>query len=164
MDLKAALSERNDIRFKLSNERELHTTIRQGLHELHELYRADKKQFSPENIEFLQGLNVLADQLEQYIEGIDDCSRLRHKLLTLREDFRCMKVCLRVEKEIRGLEEKLPAIHELEETRKRGRFMKRKVELESNAEPCPREHAMEIRERSNGWFWGRTKYPRCHHT
>jgi hypothetical protein len=56
----------------------------------------------------------------------------------LSDNLRGLKVCVRVEKEIRELIERLPEIQRIEGDRGQAGFIKRKIELESRATPCRR--------------------------
>jgi hypothetical protein len=69
-----ALKEIRDSLYTVANENELLELIRSRLSDLRTSYRADKSPFTPEDIKFLKGLNAIADQLEQFVEAIEEAS------------------------------------------------------------------------------------------
>lgn len=164
------------LRFSLDNitaEDELLVVIADQLTALRQSFSSHRSLFAPSDIEFLKGLNVISDHLRAFIElkeellnvgSLKEYSDIMGRLTRTRAALACFPVAKRVAKEIRELNERLPAIREQAETQQQFRNDARIRDLEQNPRRCPRNHPMVIRKGRQGYFWGCSRYPFCHET
>ena len=97
------------------------------------------------------------DSLREYTEIVS-------RLTEIKDALRAHAVAKRVRKELRELNERLPAIRENDEAQRKCRINARIQNLEQTARHCRRHHPMVIREGQDGYFWGCSRYPFCHAT
>lgn len=154
------------------NEQRVLVAISEGLRKLRDMYRADRRAFSDEQIQFLQKARDLEVPLRRFIEltseldYIDDretYTSLLEALEALEQQLEGQAVVLRVRKEIRELRGKLPDLIRVEQDRWNAARTRRKRHIEEGAPTCKHGHLMEIKERQEDGasFWSCTEFPHC---
>ncbi len=130
--------------------------------------------FSPSHMEFLKKMASISHALVSFIElkdeladvdTLEEYTAMAGRLVRIKDTLAPFAVGMRVMKEIRELNEKLPNIRERDNANRNFRVSTRILDLEGNPPKyCPRKHAMVIRGGSEGYFWGCGKYPFCRET
>jgi hypothetical protein len=170
MEVRQTIDELRSSLERVIAEDELLGVIGDRLTHLRRLFPSHRSFFTPSDIEFLKGLSVISDHLRAFIElkeellNVDSLKEYEDIVLRLthaKTALACFPVVRRVAKEIRALNERLPAIREHDEAQRRFRLNARIVDLEKNPRPCRRNHPMVIREGTHGHFWGCSRYPFC---
>lgn len=170
MDLQRITQE---LRFSLEHiisEEELNHAIIERLTSLRQSFSSHRSLFTPEHIEFLKNLAAISGQLQSFIEmkdeladvdTLEDYEVIVNRLVDIKRRLGPCAVRVRVMKEIRELNEKLPAIREQDGAKRQIRVNTRIADLEQNAPHCLHHHAMAIRNGRYGHFWGCSQYPFC---
>ena len=91
-------------------------------------------------------------------------AKIVNRLTEIKDAVGAYAVAKRVRKEIRELNERLPAIRQSDELQRKCRINARIQNLEQTNRYCRRHHPMAIREGRDGYFWGCGRYPFCHAT
>jgi hypothetical protein len=163
----------DDLRSSLEHvtpEDELLGVIADRLTALRQSFPSHRSLFTPSDIEFLNSLSVISDHLRAFIElkeellsvgSLKEYEDIVSRLTQAKGALACFPVARRVAKEIRALNERLPAIREQDDAQRQFRFNARILDLEQNPRRCPRNHPMVIREGTHGHFWGCSRYPFC---
>ena len=155
------------------SEKELLRTIDESLTTLRGCFPSNKSLFTPERIEFLQKAAEISGHLSSFVEieeELADVSSLKHytflmnQLADMKAALAPFPVCKRVRKEMRELNDKLPAIRERDDAKQQFRIDARLREMEQDPPHCGRKHAMVVREGRYGYFWGCSRYPSCQET
>ena len=149
---------------------ELLRVIADRLTALRQSYPSHRSLFTPSDIEFLKSLAVISDHLRAFLElheelvsvkNINEYEDIVGRLSRAKNALACFPVARRIAKEIRGLNERLPAIRQQVEAQRQFRLNARILDLEQNPRRCPSRHPMVIREGTRGHFWGCSRYPFC---
>ncbi len=173
MDVQQAIDDLRSSLERVVAEDELFGVIVDRLAFLRRAYASQRSLFTPSDIEFLKSVNVISDHLRAFIElreelltvgSIDEYEDILRRLTHAKNALASFPVGRRVAKEIRELNERLPAIREHDEARRQFRTDARILELQQNPRYCARNHAMVIRKGSHGYFWGCSRYPFCDET
>jgi len=137
---------------------------------LRQSFPSHRSSFTPSDIEFLNSLGGIAVHLRMFIElreelpsvtSLKEYEDLLRRLTRVKDSLAPFPVAKRIAKEIRGLNERLPAIREQDKAQRQSRLDARIRDLEQNPRRCPRHHPMVIREGTHGHFWGCSRYPSC---
>jgi len=137
---------------------------------LRQSYPSHRSSFTPDDIEFLKSLGTISDHLKTFIElqeelasvsSLKEYEDIVSRLIRAKDLLSSLPVAKRIAKEIRGLNERLPAIREQDETQRQFRLDGRILQLQQNPRRCPHHHPMAIREGTRGHFWGCSRYPFC---
>lgn len=154
----------------ITAEYELLRVIPNHLIALRQAYPSHRRLFTPSDVEFLKSLGTISDHLREFLElkeelvsvnSLEEYDDLVSRLSRVKVALVCFPVCRRVAKEIRCLNERLPAIRQQVEAGRQFRLNSRILDLEQNPRRCPRRHAMVIRKGTRGHFWGCSQYPFC---
>jgi hypothetical protein len=165
-ELKYSLATRLD-------EEALLTDITDRLAVLRRYFPGHKSSFNEGHIEFLKDVAGIIEPLKSFIGmkeelsdvgTICDYEALIHRLTDIKTRLAPYAVFKRVTKEIRQLNESLPAIKVKDEANRGFRITARIVEMERNPRVCGRKHAMVIRAGTRGYFWGCSRFPFCQET
>lgn len=163
----------DDLRSSLNlilSEDELLGRIDVQLPALRQSFPSNRSSFSPSDIEFLKSLAGISDHLRAFIElreelpsvtSLQEYTDLRRRLVRIKGSLAHFPVGKRIAKEIRELNERLPVIRDQDKVRLQSRIDVRIRDLEQNPRRCPRHHPMVIREGTQGYFWGCSRYPSC---
>jgi hypothetical protein len=163
----------DDLRSSLEHmtaEDELLGVIASQLTALRQSYPSHRSSFTPRDIEFLKSLAVISDHLRAFIELKEELARVSSlkeyedmvsRLIRAKDSLASFPVAKRIAKEIRELNERLPAIREQEDAQRQFRHNDRILDLQQNPRRCPRHHPMVIKEGTHGYFWGCSRYPFC---
>ncbi len=163
----------DDLRSSLEHvtpEDELLAVIADRLTALRQSFPSHRSLFTPSDIEFLKSLSVISDHLRAFIElkeellsvgSLKEYEDIVNRLTHAKGALACFPVGRRVAKEIRALNERLPAIREQDEAQRQFRHNAGILDLEKTPRRCPRNHPMVIREGTHGHFWGCSRYPFC---
>lgn len=163
----------DDLRSALEHvtaEDELFGVIADQLTALRQSFPLHRSLFTPSDIEFLKSLGVISDHLRAFIElkeellsvgSLKDYEDILSRLTRAKNVLACFPVARRVAKEIRALNERLPAIRERDNAQRQFRLSARILDLEQTPRRCPRNHPMVIREGTHSHFWGCSRYPFC---
>jgi len=163
----------DDLRSSLEHvtpEDELLGVIADRLTSLRQSFPSQPVPFTPSDIDFLKSLSVISDHLRAFIElkeellsvgSLKEYEDIASRLTHAKGGLACFPVARRVAKEIRALNERLPAIRVQDEAQRQFRLNGRILDLEQNPRRCPRSHPMVIREGTHGHFWGCSRYPFC---
>jgi hypothetical protein len=163
----------DDLRSSLEHitaEDELFGVIADRLTALRRCYPSHRSSFTPTDIEFLKGVGVISDDLRAFIElkeelasvsSVKEYEDIVSRLTRVKGALACFPVARRIAMEIRGLNERLPAIREHEKAQRQFRLNLRILVLQQNPRRCLHHHSMVIREGSHGHFWGCSRYPAC---
>jgi hypothetical protein len=137
---------------------------------LRESFPSHRRLFTPSHIEFLKSLAPVSDRLRSFIEvkeelvdvgTLAEYNAMVSRLTEIKGALGALPVRKRVMKEIRGLNERLPAIRERDGATRQARADTRIFELNQDPRHCRRNHAMVIRNGPRGYFWGCSRYPFC---
>lgn len=170
MEVRQAIDDLRSCLKRVTAEDELLGIIAARLTALRRAYPSHKSSFTPSDIEFLKSLAVISDHLRAFIElkeELADVDSLKEyedivsRLARAKASLAAFPVAKRIAKEIRELQEKLPAIRERDEAQHQFRLNSRILDLQRNPRLCPRRHPMVIREGTHGHFWGCSRYPFC---
>ncbi|HWB96267.1 MAG TPA: hypothetical protein VG672_06180 [Bryobacteraceae bacterium] len=154
-------------------EGDLFTIITGRLAVLCRSFPSHRSLFTPGDIEFLQSLGGISDHLRAFIElegellGVDSLTEYENivrRLVQAKNALASFPVARQVAKEIRALNERLPAIREQDEAQRKSRLEARILDWEQNPRRCLHNHAMVIRQGTHGYFWGCSRYPFCRAT
>jgi hypothetical protein len=166
----------DDLRFSLEHitaEEELFRAITDQLVALRRSFPSQRPLFTPTDIDFLKSLTPISDHLRAFIElkeelpnvdSLKEYTQIVSWLTHIKDALGRVPVAKRVGKEIRELNERLPAIRDKDEAQRKFRLNARIFDLEQNPRLCQRHHPMVIREGQHGYFWGCTRYPFCQET
>jgi hypothetical protein len=155
---------------QVTSEEKVFDLITERLAALRQSFRSHKSQFTSSHIEFLKSVAAAAGPLQSfielreelaYIDTLEDYTAMVGRLVNLKGKLAPFAVCQRVKKELRELNEKLPAIREQDEGKRQVMVNTRIIDLERHAPRCRRNHAMAIREGPYDYFWGCSRYPFC---
>ncbi len=163
------------LRFSLEHEKgeqELVQVIQDRLAILRVGFQANKAQFKEADTRFLKGLNSICKHLQDFIELQEECKDLDDlteyeeivsRLAHVKAALTGLPVVVRVAKEMRELNERLPGIRDRDRNRRQSRLSARIVDLEQRTERrCEANHVMVIRSgRAGDYFWGCSRYPFC---
>lgn len=162
-----------DLRLSLEtvvSEDDLLHVITERVAALRQSFPSHRRLFTPSHIEFLKSLAPVSDRLRSFIEvkeelvdvgTLAEYTAMVSRLTEIKGALGTLAVRKRVMKEIRGLNERLPAIRERDGARRQARVDSRIFDLEQDPRHCRRNHAMVIREGRYGYFWGCSRYPFC---
>jgi hypothetical protein len=166
----------DDLRFSLEtiiSEDELHRVITDRLSALRQCFPSHRLLFAPTDIDFLKSLTPVSNHLRAFIElkeelasvdSLREYTEIVGRLTQIKDALHPVAVAKRVRKEIRELNERLPAIRENDEAQRKCRLNARIQDLEQTPRRCRRHHPMVIREGQDGYFWGCSRYPFCRAT
>lgn|SRR5262249_5748112 len=152
------------------SEEELHKTLSTQLDALRDVYRRNRVAFSQEYIAFLKTVGQMDKAVLTFIElkeeledvyDIADYTRLMATFGDIWIALRGSAVAKRVEKEMRGLREKLPALKKQSLVLEGMKISAKLIQLERKAPNCRRGHRMIIRKRESEYFWGCSEFPHC---
>jgi hypothetical protein len=152
------------------SEEELHKTLATQLEALRDVYRRNRVAFSPEHIAFLKTVGEMDKAVLTFIElkeeledvyDIADYARLMAILGDIWIALRGSAVAKRVEKEMRGLREKLPVLEKQSLVLEGMKISAKISQLERKAPNCRRGHRMIIRKGESEYFWGCSEFPHC---
>jgi len=170
MEMRQAIDDLRSSLEHITAEDELLGIIADQLTALRESYSSQRSSFTPSDIDFLRGLGVISDHLRAFIElkeelpgvsSLKEYEDVVSRLTRAKGSLVSFPVVKRIAKEIRELNDRLPAIREQDEAQRQFRLNNRVVDLQQNPQRCPRHHAMVIREGTSGHFWGCSRYPFC---
>jgi hypothetical protein len=173
MEVRKAIDDLRSSLEQIAGEEELFRVISDGLTALRQSFSPHRSLFAPSDIEFLKSVAEISDHLRGFIElkeelpNVDSLKKYTEvvsRLTQTKDALARFPVAKRVAKEIRALNEKLPAIRDQDEAQRKFRRSSRILNLEQNARHCPRNHPMVIREGRRGYFWGCSRYPFCEET
>ena len=128
----------------LAREEELLQVVSDGLTALRQSFPFHRPLFTPSDIEFLKSLTGISDHLRSFIEmkeellNVDSLKEYREivsRLTHTKDALAGFPVTKRVAKEIRDLNERLPAIRDQDETRRKFRLKARILDLEPRRSP-----------------------------
>lgn len=165
-----------DLRFSLEHTAEEQEVLRvttDRLAALRQAFPSCRSLFTPSDIEFLKSLTGICGQLRAFVElkeelqdvgSPKECEDILSRLVPIKDALAGLPAARRVTKEIRELQERLPAIRDQDEARRKSHLNFRILGLEQNPRCCRRKHPMVIREGLEGHFWGCTRYPFCRET
>ena len=152
------------------SEEELHKTLSTQLDALRDMYRRNRAVFSQKHIAFLKTVGQMDKvvltfiELKEELEDVydrADYARLMAILGDIRNALRDSAVAKRVEKEMRGLREKLPDLEQQNIVREGMKISAKVSQLERSAPNCRRGHRMIIRKGESEYFWGCSEFPHC---
>jgi|RhiMetdeSRZDD1v2_1073273.scaffolds.fasta_scaffold87841_4 hypothetical protein len=155
---------------EVHSEEELHKTLSTQLDALRDVYRRNRVAFSPEHIGFLKTVGRMDKAVLAFIElkeeledvyDIADYTRLMGILGDIWIALRGFAVAKRVEKEMRGLCETLPALEKQGLVLEGMKISAKISQLEREAPNCRRGHRMIIRKGESEYFWGCSEFPHC---
>ena len=170
MDVRESIDELHSSLEHIAVEDELLGVITDRLTALREAYPSHRSLFSASDIEFLRSLAVISDHLRAFVElkeelatvnSLTEYEEIVRRLSRAKSAIASFPGARRIAKEIRELNERLPAIRQQDEAHREFRVSARVLELEQNPRLCPRRHPMVIREGTRGHFWGCSRYPFC---
>jgi hypothetical protein len=170
MEVRQAIDDLRSSLEHITAEDELLGVIADRLTALRQSYPSHRSSFTPSDIEFLKSLGVISDHLRAFIElkeelasvsSLKEYEDIVSRLTRAKGSLACFPVARRIAKEIRGLNERLPAIREQDEAQRQFRLNARILDLQQNPHRCPHHHPMVIREGTHGHFWGCSRYPFC---
>lgn len=170
MEVRQAIDDLRSSLGHITAEDELLGVIADRLTALRQSYPSHRSLFTPSDIEFLKSLGAISDHLRAFIElkeelvsvsSLKEYEEIVGRLTRAKGALACFPVVRRVAKQIRGLNERLPAIRQQDEAQRQFRLNARILDLQQNPRQCPRRHPMLIREGTRGHFWGCSRYPFC---
>jgi len=170
MEVRQAIDDLRSSLEHITAEDELLGVIADRLTALRQSYPSHRPLFTPSDIEFLKSLGVISDHLRAFLElkeelvsvnSLEEYEDIVSRLSRAKSALASFPVARRIAKEIRGLNERLPAIRQQDEAQRQFRLNARILDLEQNPRRCPRRHPMVIREATRGHFWGCSRYPFC---
>ena len=170
MEVRQAIDDLRSSLEYITAEDELLGIIVDRLTALRQSYPSDRSLFTPSDIELLKSLGAISDHLRAFIElreelvsvnSLKEYEEIVSRLGRAKGALACFPVARRIAQEIRGLNERLPAIRLQDEAQRQFRLNARILDLEQNSPRCPRRHPMVIREGTRGHFWGCSRYPFC---
>jgi len=170
MEVRQAIDDLRSSLERVIAEDEVLRVIADRLTVLRRLFPSHRCLFTPSDIEFLKSLSVISDHLRAFIdlkeellnvESLKEYEDIVRRLTHAKNALACFPVARRVAKQIRALNERLPAIREQDEAQRQFRLNARILDLEQNPRRCRRNHPMVIREGTHGHFWGCSRYPFC---
>lgn len=139
-----------------------------ALNRLRGLYTARRDAFRPQDIRFLRHAAQAAEAAEDFCDLLPDipgvCGHAHaaaylDALAELHATLHDAAIGRRIRREIRALRERFPAAAAVAAAAARQHRVRA---LEARAWPCRCGEAMTLRAgRSEDWFWGCTRYPRC---
>ena len=156
-----------------SNEIVLAENIDDILEDLRLQYRANKNNFTNKNIEILKRIseiNYWINEFAEILEGkiitdIEEAFNFNEKLYKIYMNLKGLKVSLRVQKELREIEEQYPNLYQdLPEFLADKSFQKLLSKIMNNTHFFPKGHKMVLRDGKYGYFWGCSCFPNCFHT
>lgn len=170
-ELRASLS-------RMTAEDELAGVINAGLANLRESFRADRSQFTPEDIAFLKSLGAVSEQLRAFVDvreelevdigSVEEYEELLRRLRALKDGLAGFAVARRVGVTMRELLARLPSVLERDASRQEFRQFRAQFRVldsrKGMARRCPSGHSMVLREGSDGLFWGCSRWPECEAT
>jgi hypothetical protein len=155
---------------EVHSEEELHKTLSTQLDALRDVYRRNRGALSPEHIAFLKTVGQMDKavltfiELKEELEDVYDIADYTRLMAILRDLWIALRGCAvtkRVEKEMRGLREKWPALEQQSLVLEGMKFSAKLSQLERKAPNCRRGHRMIIRKGESGYFWGCSEFPHC---
>jgi hypothetical protein len=173
MEVRQAIDDLRSSLERVTAEDELLGVIADRLTDLRRSFPVHRSFFTPRDIEFLQSLSVISNHLRAFIElkeelvsvdSLKEYEDIVSRLACTKGALKPFPVARRVAKELRELNERLPAIREQDQAQRQFRLNAQIFDLEQNPRRCPRHHPMVIREGTHGHFWGCSRYPFCYAT
>ncbi|HWC99432.1 MAG TPA: topoisomerase DNA-binding C4 zinc finger domain-containing protein [Candidatus Sulfopaludibacter sp.] len=170
MDVRQVIDDLRSSLEHITAEDELLGVIADRLTALRRSYPSHRSSFTPSDIEFLKSLGGISDHLRAFIElkeelasvnSLKEYEDMVSRLTRAKDSLACFPVARRIAKEIRGLNERLPAIREQDEGQRQFRLNARILDLQRNPRLCRCHHPMVIRKGTHGHFWGCSRYPFC---
>jgi hypothetical protein len=170
MDVRQVIDDLRSSLGHMTAEDQLLDFIDSSLSALRECYPACRSLFSANDIEFLKELILISNHLRAFMDlkeelvsvnSLKEYEEIIGRLGRVKSALANWPVAKRVAREIRELNERLPAIREQDEAQRRFRLGARISDLEQSPRRCRRGHPMVIRHGSNGYFWGCSRYPLC---
>jgi hypothetical protein len=155
---------------EVHSEEALHKTLATQLDALRDVYRRNRGAFLPGHIAFLKTVGQMDKAVLTFIElkeeledvyDIADYTRLMAILGDIWIVLRGTAVAKRVEKEMRGLREKWPALEQQSLVLEGMKISAKLSQLERKAPHCRRGHRMIIRKGESEYFWGCSEFPHC---
>ena len=140
---------------------------------LRQSFSSHRSLFARSDIDYLRGLTGISNHLRLFIEmkeefvnvdSLEEYVDLVSRLTHIKDALADFPVSKRIAKEIRGLNDRLPAIRDQDEVRRKFRLNTRTLDLEQHPHRCRRHHPMMIRKSRQGYFWGCSRYPFCTET
>ena len=135
--------------------------------------RENRSVFAIDQIGFLKNLKGISRAIRtfveiceelEYVETLGEATDILERLSVVKGGLKPFAVGKRVAKEMRELNERLPAIRAKEDSRKGFMIESRILDLERTPPQCHKGHKMVVRNGSRGYFWGCSQYPFCHQT
>lgn len=170
MEVRQAIDDLHCFLDQITAEEQLLRLIDENLTALRLSYPSQRSLFTTRDIEFLKSVGVISNHLRAFLQlkeesecvnSVKEYEDIVSRLVRAKHGLASFPVARRIAKEIRGLNERLPAIRQQDEAQRLFRRHSRIVDLEQTHRRCPRQHPMVIREGSQGYFWGCSRYPFC---
>lgn len=170
MEVREAIDDLRSSLEHITAEDELLAVIDVRVPGLRQSYPSHRPLFTPTDIAFLKSLGPVSDHLRAFLElkeeladlnSLEEYEDIVRRLIRVKRGLACFPVAARIAKELRELNERLPAIRQQDEDRRQFRRNARILDLQQNPRRCACSHSMVIREGKRGYFWGCSRYPFC---